>query len=931
MFKEKLLLFLKGGPNNLDFTAFDDALGKKTTAREAIRRFHNAKKNADPDFESVDFHEEETSAEDIALKEDLTGITLDLKRQLDTSLGQNDRFIDTQTAELYLEELRQSRDPQRLTQIKADLKARQNNVTALINELDTNGIIKLKNSSEVSVLRPATITALSQRDQFLQEYLRLSPINQLKRLSEIKDEIKKATSLFNELLQFLNQDQTEKELEQFRLLDNSEKQKRIENYKKVETEFQQLLSSAKLATLQEKEQIKMFKEQGLEGRRHFVKVLKQNLQKSDKDKEFTQARKDRQAKYPNFNILSESEKAQVIEEIREEIRYEYLDQFRNHRYFHLVGTPDIQVMEGTFQGKFEIQMGEACLKWLDKTMEGFNELHDEEKKYSLEILNHFNWQNLSYFDKKKLLKKGGKVETYAENQEHIQLDTSYKKRISEYLNQRPIGLINKDGFKSYMEWFQELPINKKRQIIEKGKTQKELDYLEKTKDARTKLNQRFLKLPKLIQKEFYDKYTESGFEERKELLDEIKARTNELNDEFSEKLDDTIESKLLSPKSRSRYWKMFTKHFNLQQREDYLNDCNLDRKERKALLDEFETEVLILVPTELQDKTAKKFYDLDLKKRKKLIKELKSKYKPKNKKEEEILNARKKAKKAEQKLENAVTTNKEGIIREHFLKRAKELEAKKDFDGALRFYQEALDLEDDLPELEKIKITDKVKDLEKLKEINEKAETTQFDELISAEVEKIIANSATLRAEQQRLSLIEEAYKLQARNEKYYDKATDAQTRMHRSLDDQYTRDANQAFQEHTDGQYSFYVDQWGDIEIGQELTFDINEFDTINELPFWMDYFSDVQDLPTEAREDARFTAIDGKTGKPVSADKFKEELLNPVRTNFISEGIAPELFSRLEVTGDLDLQSTILKRLEELKLTERLPKTNKDNLSAS
>ncbi|MFT4326685.1 MAG: hypothetical protein ACMXYK_04240 [Candidatus Woesearchaeota archaeon] len=929
MFQESNLIFLKG-LNHFNTSAFDDALNKKTTAREAVRRFHSSKNQTDSNSESTDFNDV-TQIQGLDIKEDLTEITLDLKRQLDTSLGEKDRFIDTQTAEMYLEELKQARNPQRIRQIKDDVKSRQTNVSALINELDTRGVIKIKGNNPLSILRPKTISSLSQREQFINEYLQLSPLEQERRLIEIKDEIQKATQLFNQLIQFLDETNSNTELEQFRLLDNTERQKRIDNYKKVDAKFRQLLLKANLSPKLEKEQIRMFKEQGLEGRTHFLRVLEQNLQQSEKNKEFSQANQKRQSKYPNFNILSESEKEEVLTEIRQEIKQEFLEQFRNHRYFHLVGTPDIQVMEETFQGRFEIQIGEACLKWLDKTMNGFKELQQEEKKYPPEILNHFNWQNVSYFDKKKLLKKGGKVETYAESREHIQLDSSYKERITKYLNTQPIGLINQEGFKSYMEWFQNLPLAKKRLIVQKGTSQKKLDFLEQTKETRKKQNAKFLKLPENIRKEFYDEYMDAGFEERAKILKQIKQRTAQLNNEFQEKLDETIETKLLSPKSRARYWKMFTKHFNLEQREDYLNDCNLDRKERKELLNEFETEVLILVPTELQDKTAKQFYNLDLRRRRKLIKVLKSKYKPKTKKEKELLEARKKMKKAEQKLENTSTISKESIVREHFLKRAKELEVNKDFDGALRFYQEALDLEDELPEAERKKIAKKIETLEKQKENHEKLETTQFDELIKAEVENIISSDEALRTEQRILSLIEEAYKLQATNERYYDRAPDVQTRMHRSLDDGYTKEANEAFQEHTNGEHSFFTDQWGDVEIGQELTFDINEFDTLNELPFWMDYFSEVQDLPKEARADARFTAIDGKTGQTINADRFQKELLNPLKTTFISDRIAPELFTRLEVTNDQELQSAILHRLQGLKLTDRLPKTNKDNISSA
>jgi hypothetical protein len=928
MFKEQLLIFK--GPNNLNTEVFDDILSKKATAREGIRRFHNSKNKKTAEETETDFQDSVQNDIDLSDKQELAVLSLDLKRQLEASLTTNDRFIDTQTAEIYLEEIKQKRDPQRLREIMQDIKARRRNVALLINELDTNGVIRLSGNESFSILRPQKGLDISKKEEFLQEFLQLTPSQQQKRLVEIKTEIKELIDDFHQLLNYLDKKVALPEIENFRLLSDTDRKSRLKEYKKTTELFKRTLQNANLPASLEKEQIQLFKEQGLEGRKHQLRVLEQNLNQPSQDKEFAQAHKKRQSQYPEFSILSKSEKEKVLNQIRAEIKEEYLDKFHNHKYFYLVGKPDIQVMEGTFSGQFEIQMGEACLQWLDKTMEGFQELNEQEKKFPISVLQHFNWENLSYFEKKNLLKTKGKIEQYSETKEHLELDTSYKKRLTEYLNTKPIGLINPEGFKSYMDWFQDLPLNKKQDIIQKGQTQKSLDYLELTKSSRIKQNQKFLKLPKNIQKEYYDEYLDSDFEERKKLLRTIKQRTNDLNRDFKNKLDEVIEAKLLSPKSRKRYWKMFSINFNLQQREDYLNDCNLDRNERKELLEEFETEVLIMVPTELQDKIAKQFYDLDLRKREKLIKQLKVKYKPKSKKEEDIYNARKKAKKKEQKLDTVGAISKEGILREHFLKRASQLEANKDLEGALRFYQESLDLDIELSEAETAKIKAKIKELETKKENYTLIQSTQFDEMIKSEVENMISDSEVLRKEQRILTLIEEAFKLQETNERYYEQSTDAQLRMHKSLDDGYTREANQAFQEHTDGEYSFYVDQWGDVEIGQELTFDVNEFDTLNELPFWMDYFSDVQDLPKEARADARFTAINGQTGETISSKKFQQELLDPIKDNFITDSIAPELFTRLEVTDNPELQQAIIKRLQRMSLTQKLPKTNKDNLSA-
>lgn len=932
MFKENKLIYYQNVPDSIKEN-FDNARSKKISTRQAVDGFHKNKNAANNDIEQDEFDQNETENEDTSAKEDVIDLTILLKKQLNTSLNQKERFIDYENAEKLLQELKQKRNPRQLAEVRSQISARQRNVSGLIQQIDQNGILKI-NGQAVSIFREATFGGVGEKEAMYNDFIKLTPAEQERKLEEIKNYLQKSIQQFNKLLSLVNGPGLETEIVTFKKLDNQNRLKYLKNATDVQADYFKLIDSGKLSEKQITDQKKLFAEKGIEGKKLLLKHLQEALSPEADTKliEFEQALPSRRAKFPEFNLLSPSEKETILRQIREEIKKEYLDQFRNHKYFFAAGPKDIELFESTFKkqnGRFNIQEAEACLKWLDSTMEGLLKIKQEEEKYPRDILNHFKWDELKDYEKQELLKKGGKIEKYAENQENITLDKDYKKKLNSYLAFQPLGLINQEGLKSYYEWFQSLSTDKKSKIVSEAEKNPKLDYLEETKNQRIRTNADFLKFPKTIQREYKDAFLESGFEERKILILKVKDLVALTEKEMEAKLDEVIEKKLLAPTSRARYLRGF-KRCNISQRQEYLADCNLDKEHRQEVLDEFENEVINLIPEDKRKQVENKFYNLDLKNREKYLKALRKQYKPKTKKEEEVFEAKTKAKKETKKIEDVgIMTTKLSVVHKHFIKSAEKYEKSGDKESALKFYQEALEVEIEMPTTDKLRIEAKIMELKKEQEHYQKIQEGQFQEIILTEIDQLISSNELLTKEQMHLTMLEEAYQLQVTNERYYEQATDGQTRMNNSLEDQYTIEANQAFMDYT-GDQSLYLDQYDDLEIGEALNFDIAEYGTTENLPFWTDYFSNIQDLPKEARSDARFQFINGKTGEIFSSKKFKQEYLDPQRETFVTDQIAPALFEKLDISDNKSLQAEVLKVVKKKDYKRRLPKTEKDNLAA-
>jgi len=233
----------------------------------------------------------------------------------------------------------------------------------------------------------------------------------------------------------------------------------------------------------------------------------------------------------------------------------------------------------------------------------------------------------------------------------------------------------------------------------------------------------------------------------------------------------------------------------------------------------------------------------------------------------------------------------------------------------------------ELSPIDRKRIGDIVNELREEEEHYESLEEGHFHEIVENEISNIFKENPMLRKQKQVLAMLEEAYDLQYRNEVYYSRTQDDQTRMDNSLDDSYTREANQAFMDHT-GDQSLYIDQWGDLEVGDSVEFDIATYDTTQNLPYWMDYFSDMQELPKENRSDPRFKFKNSKTGEQLSAKKFDNEVLYPARTELIDNGLAPILFEKLKIAGMSSLENAVTNYLYDMDFKERLPKSRKTNL---
>lgn len=893
MFKPSKLIYR----NSLEET-FEKASTKKIDAEEVLTAFHNQKKSES--------------------EEKITDITTVLLSQMDTSLSDQDRIIDIESAKNRLEELKQKNNPERKKQIELEINDRRHN---------TKSLIRLQNSSSVILLENGTKTnyynSEADKKTEIEEFIKLSPTEQIKTLQSKKNEIKLATDQFKELARLVNPKDLPDELKSFKKLDTKNRAESIKEIKALSANYKKLLENSGVSQKTLKSRLQTFNTLGIKGQKLEFTRLTEALNVPQKDKEFNGAKEKRKEKYPEFQILSKTEKEDILRQIRSEIKTEYQTELIQHKHYNALSKKDIEMMLSTFKGRFTIDTAEMCLDYLDSSMDSAAAVAKEASVFPQAVLEHFDWDNITFFDKKKLLGEKGTIEQYTENQDHIKYDNKYKEKLTSYLNFKPIGIINEAGLKSYSKWFQGLKVSEKKNIIENSEKKPELDYLEATKQARINANKKFLKLPSQIQKEYRNKYVQADFEEKISILQQIEKLNTESSTEFEEKLNTLVEERLLSENSKARYSKWFTKRLNLSERDEYLSNCNLDKKERRDNLKDFETNILPFVPKAELAKVKKGFYEADFKKRKKLNKKFAEKYIPED---QDVVDIKKQTIANSESVEEAVEAlDTNSAIKKDFIKRAEARADKGDRQGALVLYEEVLEM--DLNPTEKKKVKDIVNELQEEEDHYESLEEGHFHEIVENEIQNITQENPKLKKQKQVLSMLEEAYDLQYRNEVYYSKTQDDQTRMNQSLDDTYTREANQAFMEHT-GDQSLYIDQWGDLEVGDAIEFDIATYDTTQNLPYWMDYFSEMQELPKEKRSDPRFKFKNSKTGENLLAKKFDNEVLYPARTEFIDNGLAPILFDRLKIEGIPSLEKAVSNYLYDINYKERLPKSRKTNL---
>jgi hypothetical protein len=805
-------------------------------------------------------------------------ISLDIKKEINQAFQEN--IIDTETHENLLIEAENERDPAALEKVRRNISERRENVQALIREFDLHSSIKI-NQKKISLFRED-----NDIEQQKAEFIRLSPKEQKEVLQEVKNYLEVATRQFQELSNLVSNENIVSEANNFKQLSTRERSAYIDESKKIQENYLKLLQAAHIEPAKIQEKMELLHIHGLEGKKLLLQNLQERLKHSALDLEFEEANQSRRDNYPDFKILTPNEKKEVLIKIREEIKAEYIYKFRNHRYFFAATSLDRERFEATFQGKFQIKIGEISIQYLDSIMESLFKIKIEEQKFPKEILDHFDWDQLPDYERSELI-NSGVVLKYAENVEHMELDAEYKLRLQKYLKMEPLGIINKKGVESYYKWFQRISLERKSDIINFGSKIPSLDYLELTKGKRIEHNKLFLSLPKKIQSDNRAAYLEKGYEERAIFLQELielSEKDDELTIAFEEKLDEKIEAKLLTPRSRKRYVKMFAK-MSVEEKELYLEDCNLDAPHRQEVLDEFRA-LLQLIPQNKAKKIEEDFYNLDLRKRETKLARLKALYVDSK---DEVTKVKLEAEKATIQVEQTETKPELSPV-DIFLASAEKYELQNDKSTAIKFYKEALTIESTITPQQRQEIEDKIAALEEDESYYQKLQEGHINEIIHTEVENLINENPTLLVSKEIIAMLEAAYELEKKNEELQ-AMENAQTQINKKLSDlsQFAANTNQEELDQTaESQTS---------EITQEIQeSELSEQETAQSEP---DTETSVGELETAQLEPETETS---------EAETVSEEALQQVQvTDQVTEYQVANLYQEVEVNEISEVETAL------------------------
>lgn len=911
MFQPNRLIWLQKGKNYDDI--MERALSGKDDPEAAVDKFHEEKDRVEKKraFES---------------EEDITKVSALMREQMDPSITIDKKFLNNNANDRLKKKL-ELQDPKARQEAIEEINLLQRNHRDYMAALSKGSNVKLVDGISVDVFTNDATKGINTKNQYIEEFIALTPTEQAKWLAEIEKDIEERTAQFRQLLELVDgKDERKEELAKFKTLRRSEREDHLKQIRNVTKEYKDMLERSGASPKAIKTRLAVFMEHGLEGKKLDIARLREALNVPDKDKEFKAASKERQEKHPDFYISTRAQKEKMLKEIRSEISAEYLDKAKSCP--HPLSSADHELIESTVHGRFDISMAETCIKFFEKNYVKAAELVAEQsKQYKPEILDHFNWDAISTYERKQLIKKGGLVEKYAENSENVTLDQSYSKKLDGMVAHKPFGLLNERSAEKYMKWFRERSLKDKREIVNNAKGNPKLDYLQQTYDARLKLVSKFTKqLPKSIQKEYEDEFADSDFEDRMDLLLRIEKENTELNTEFEAKLEELVEEKLLCKKSQKRYLKWFTKDLNLQEKNDYLEDCNLDKPERRQILEIFEDKILEAAPVSEHNQMKERFYNADLNKRRDMVSKWLKQYIPGSK----GLLRDKLNKLGDEK--NLEAVSRIDSAYSPLLEKAEQYEADDDGERALMLYEDIFDSYE-IPEPERKKIEARIKILRREQDQYRKLEEGHFTEVMDYEIDQILKNDGTLKEEQQMLTILEEIHDIQFRNEILFNRTMNTREQMDLTLEgDTYTQEFNEALFEYDDSA-SVYYDEHNELQLAtNENVFDLNEWDNDEDIKYWKNYVSHRQEDPHEKRFDPTLSIMNPKTRQRLNANQFDKEMLFPARQAFI-EKMFPKLLEAMDMDEDSlspRALNAVTNHLYNRDWRVKLPKTNTRNPQA-
>jgi hypothetical protein len=797
---------------------------------------------------------------------------------------------------------------------KAEIIARANNVREYMTKLSTGDNVSLVDGSYESIFNKEG--GSDQKQDYIDMFTSLSLSEQIDWMRKIDDDISNRIEQFNLLVELVGDNAREKEMGHFKTLRTKERKNYISRLKNADLEFEELTRSSKLSNGEKRDLREAFDELGLKGKLIEIDRLKKTLAPNPKSLEFEALSDKRKKKIKKFDSLSDAEKEEILVRIRSEIKSEYLDKLNSCPHFT---REDLRLMRPTVRGRFDIKLAEDCLSYLDSTIDLATEAANEGSQYDKEVLDHFHWDNIGSLDRKALLSKGLLPE-YQANLENIKLDKEYMAKLKQYESEGEFGLISSEAAKEYYEWFQELKLDHKQNIIKKSKNQRGLDKLEDTKHERRKLNKRFAALPDQIQKEYRKEFKEGGYTERTGLVYMLETETKKLDSKFKAKIEDMIAQDLLSPNSKKSYIKWY-ENLNLSEKIKYAESSDLDNKDRAKQRDLFKDKILELAPAPLRKKLKKTFEEANLKKRKALNRQWLKEFGDLDENEvNELVDI--------EENEQVETIPFETQL---FLDHAKKAENKGDTNSALTFYKAILESDADIDEKTKKLVKDKIEELEiDLGNYDEEIESGHFNMHLEQQIGSLLETDSSLSRAQERLTIIEGLHQIKWRNEMLFKKQANTDEMMDATLNGESERvkELNEAMLEHTDDEKGIIKDSKGQLKVSEQKVFDAHTF-TDNEQTYtkWRSYTAGMQAQQVDQRWDTSVVIIHPKSGQELSADQTKTQIVDKERERFINNGLSAKVYKRLGVdpkTASEKTIATIKKHLRERDYTKRIPRSS-------
>jgi len=381
-------------------------------------------------------------------------------------------------------------------------------------------------------------------------------------------------------------------LKRFGKMTEAEKEAYIEATKKTVASFEKVSDQLKKADLYDEdeleniairfheappdEQAKMLKEFEDDLKTENVKYVQENFKKflSERQKKY-------EGKLKKAKGLAA--KKEVIDEMKDEIRRECIEKFNASR----LASPEEKNENAKYIGEEQDPSRlEQALRNIPNAEATAKKLEDKFTKFPPKIQAQYDFYLARFTNKGTNSKELGKQEIVAECEKHVELMAKWGEKLKQFQDNK---LLSEGSGAKYAEMFQSLSLREKEAIVKKS-------ILDDTKQQRINNVTQYEKLkaehPKLMEKhkEFYSLRLEDRVALVESIQLEVKER-KEGTEAYNKKVDEKVESRLLSPKSAKAYKDWFKNLDSVDEMKKMLENSDLDDPRREKVLHVFEKEI----------------------------------------------------------------------------------------------------------------------------------------------------------------------------------------------------------------------------------------------------------------------------------------------------------------------------------------------------